>query len=261
MKKEISFDSGSFYINGSEVIDISVLENEIQSAKNMSAEFFRLYEGAVRRRKIRSRKNAETLSNRERLLISEANINIDLFNKFRWAKPVSIDEIRVLYESSASGILNTELLDEVGYGFWARCMQAKEERPVIKSHKVKCHNCCNILCSETDLFICGCGREYTYSAYKKSFADNKMPNGNAVPIFDEFIKQWMAAESSEKKLELIDGVIHQIHISLANNMTGRLTATQLIGGTKAQIKDLILGLAYGDDNVKDEFRYISSDLI
>jgi len=39
----------------------------------------------------------------------------------RWANRVSPGKIRRLYESCARGIVDEHLLDEVAYGFYARC--------------------------------------------------------------------------------------------------------------------------------------------
>jgi hypothetical protein len=40
---------------------------------------------------------------------------------FHWARRGSRHKVRRLYESDAQGLLDTDLLDEVGYGMYARC--------------------------------------------------------------------------------------------------------------------------------------------
>ena len=40
---------------------------------------------------------------------------------FRWARRVEQDKIRRLYETDARGIVDEELIDDVGYAMLARC--------------------------------------------------------------------------------------------------------------------------------------------
>jgi hypothetical protein len=48
-------------------------------------------------------------------------------------------------------------------------------------------------------------------------------------------------------MRLIDELIHEFHINLVSGIKGRFVGINLIEGSKKQIVDLILTLAYGDD--------------
>ena len=47
-------------------------------------------------------------------------------DQFHWARRVSRAKVRRLYQSDALGLLDRDLLDEVGYGMYARCCDTFE---------------------------------------------------------------------------------------------------------------------------------------
>ena len=51
-------------------------------------------------------------------------------------------------------------------------------------------------------------------------------------------------------MRLVDGLIHEFHINLNSGVKGRFVGVNLIEGTKRQIGELILNLAYGDSAQK-----------
>lgn len=64
--------------------------------------------------------------------------------RIRWASRVDPLKIRRLYRSDAQGILDQDLLDDVGYGIYVRC-QALLEVAATWRGKVKCWQCDNVL--------------------------------------------------------------------------------------------------------------------
>lgn len=266
MIKEITFCNSMFYVDGIEVTCKEELNRLLLLAEDIyNTDFSKRYNESVLKRRQRIQKKQADKNKIMQHLKIENIINEGKLNKFRWVSPISRNDIKRLYESDAKGLLNTKLLDEVGYGILARCIQAKEERILISNMQVRCHNCGKILSSDKDLYFCECGHQYTFTEYKKSFSENKMPKGNAIPIFDTFIDKWSLAVGNSEKMQLIDRMIHEIHISLNNGMIGRFVGVQLIEGTTDQIKELILNLAYGEcamesiDN-KKRFEYFTSKL-
>ena len=75
-----------------------------------------------------------------------------------------------------------------------------------------------------------------------------MPFGAAQEIFSKFVNDWEHAKGYSKKMRLIDNLIHEFHMNLNSGVKGRFVGVNLIEGTKTQIADLILDLAYGDTN-------------
>ena len=79
-----------------------------------------------------------------------------------------------------------------------------------------------------------------------------MPTGGAAHIFNEFIDKWQRAATDSDKMRLIDWLIHEFHINLLSGTKGRFVGINLIQGTKSQIKDLIMNLAYGNTGLASE---------
>ena len=58
----------------------------------------------------------------------------------RWARRVQQQKVRQLYASDARGIVDEELIDDVGYAMYARC---ESIRAVTEAHsgRAMCHSC------------------------------------------------------------------------------------------------------------------------
>ncbi|MFH1738077.1 MAG: hypothetical protein ABIH23_03650, partial [bacterium] len=175
----------------------------------------------------------------------EGKIDRAAFNRFKWVPRVSRMEIRKLYDSDAEGIQDLDLLDEIGCCLYARCCQGREERALMESGKIRCHNCDRILQAARGLIVCACGHQYLYRDYRRSFRSNNMPTGAATPIFNRFMEKWPGMKTYAEKMRLIDWLIHEFHASLITGAQGRFVGVNLINGTKAQIEELISELAYG----------------
>src|SRR5262245_36480824 len=57
---------------------------------------------------------------------SEYRVKIYGTTDFQWARRLSKNDIYRLYQSEASGVLDEDLLEEVGIGFYARCQTIKQ---------------------------------------------------------------------------------------------------------------------------------------
>src|SRR6185503_18145838 len=57
---------------------------------------------------------------------SEYRVKIYETKDFKWARRLSKNDIYGLYQSEASGLLDEELLEEVGIGFYARCQTIQQ---------------------------------------------------------------------------------------------------------------------------------------
>ena len=173
------------------------------------------------------------------------NIDVSKFNKCKWSEKLSRGKLVSLYQTDAKGIVDEELLDDVGYAFYARCKQAKDTRSRLPNGEIICHNCGAVLktASYTSLIPCLCGYYYTYREYRRSFNAHNMPAGRAAPIFDEFADKWELCKSASEKMLLIDRLVHECHVSIMTGGKGRSVCVNLIEGTIAQLKDMLEMLA------------------
>ncbi|MCL2002919.1 MAG: hypothetical protein FWG72_02810 [Oscillospiraceae bacterium] len=238
-----------FSVLGISVFDEKTLNDALLEAENKYKNGFEQYCADVseKRRKNqieRSKKRVE----REKTDMGKLTENIDLekFNKFKWAKKASRSDLWRLYQSDAKGMTNEELLDAVGLTFYVRCKQAKEVRKLMERGKILCHHCGAVLQAQsyTAPIKCECGFIYTYREYRRSCNAVNIPGGRATSIFNDFIVKWPACKTVSQKMILIDWLIHECHVTLMSGEEGRSVCVNLIEGTLKQISDLIIKLAY-----------------
>jgi hypothetical protein len=172
--------------------------------------------------------------------------NPEKLNKFRWMPALSPAKLRKLYRSSANGVLDQELLEDVGILFYSRCLQGVEEFELIRSDKLKCHHCGAILPKQEQLMLCICGYQYIFKEYIDSFNNHHMPGGNALHIFREYIEKWPRARTDSEKMNLIDWLVHQCHISMSSGLPLRSILKNLIDAQQKTAEKLVLELAYGN---------------
>jgi hypothetical protein len=164
-------------------------------------------------------------------------------NKFVWSPRISDKKIKQLYDSDAKMIYDEELVDEVGYTLYTRCLQGRDERLLANEGKLKCHHCGVINTSPPNgLIVCPCGYAYIFREYMRSFNKNGMPSRSATPFFNEFIIKWERVKTYADKMLAIDYVIHECHLDMLSGVKRGFAGGNLIDGKNVQ--ELILSLAY-----------------
>lgn len=189
------------------------------------------------------------------------SVDIRKHNKFRWPDKVARSDLLRLYTGEARGMLDEDLLDDIGFAFYARCKRGMEARALMEKGRIICHHCGAILVggrvSRTGAALmksadnykpinCACGYSYTYREYRRSCNSENMPGGRATPIFERFIEKWPECRDSRAKMLLIDWLIHECHVTLMSGDKGRSVGVNLIEGTVKQVTELITRLAYGE---------------
>ncbi len=166
----------------------------------------------------------------------------------RWARRVQQQKIRQLYASDARGIVDEELIDDVGYAIYARC---ESIRAVTEAHagRAICHSCQAVIqhrwVRDEPMTCESCGWTTTWGAYLKSYQRQQLYGGTGYANFLEFLERWPNARTPRDKLLAIDWMIHACHGGLDDGV-GRPAATNLIEGTATQIVSFLDELAYGD---------------
>lgn len=176
--------------------------------------------------------------------------------KIRWARRVEPQKIRRLYESDAQGMLDQELLDDVGYGFYVCCRELLELGEAIRG-RVKCRNCGAIIVRQTvdgkfsrdptELLTCDeCSWQITCGDYHKSLL--RIEPGSPELCAEEqlaevFVQKWPRARSPRQKLLLIDELIHEFHMHY--RAAGSPLGWSVVRATGRQLIELLEDLAYG----------------
>ena len=172
----------------------------------------------------------------------------------RWARRVSKPKIEQLYRSCAKGLMDEDLIDEVGYALYARCQSMLEVTEIWRTGRPKCPACGTILpewnWSEPDeMLVCPeCDWTCPAKAYKRTYSRKNLGTGGLDQEIREFMRGFETARSYGGKLVLIDTLIHRFHWS---SEQGRPLATALIAGNMKGTMAFLDRLSYGD-SVPDE---------
>jgi len=165
-----------------------------------------------------------------------------------WAKKVSSNVIRKLYEQDAKGIYNEELVDEVGISLYARVdsMLMVTSSNLGKSICIECRTEIPHNYQRGFLLICPkCGWSMLFGEFNDSYKGQTLHGYGALSELKEFAKKYPSAKTYTEKMLLIDFLIHSFHGSLSERPS-RPTATNVIEGSNAAVANLIFTLAYGE---------------
>jgi hypothetical protein len=172
----------------------------------------------------------------------------------RWARRVSKPKIEQLYRSCSKGILDQELIDEVGYALYARCQSMLDVTEIIRTGQPKCPACETILpkrnwSDRNELLQCpACAWQCPAQIYRKTYARKNLGTGGLDKEIRAFMRGFESALSYGDKLVLIDTLIHRFHHA---SEQGRPLATALIEGNMKSTMAFLDRLSYGD-SVPDE---------
>jgi len=241
--------SDCFKVCGISVRDEKALEKVFEKTKiKYDSGYEQRYAEVCEKKKKNQIERSKKRVVQEKLQMEELTKQADneMLNKFKWCKKVSRNDLERLYASEAKGLMDTELFEEIGSMFYIRCTQAREVRSFMEQGKLLCLNCGKVLQVRGYVVVeaCECGYCYTYREYRRSCNAANMPGGRAVPVFDEFTEKWAKCGDSTQKMMLIDWLVHQCHVTMMSGIAGRSVGVNLIEGTKKQVSDLILKLAY-----------------
>ena len=165
-----------------------------------------------------------------------------------WARRVQQHKIRLLYQSDARGILDEELIDDVGYSMFSRCESILTITLAMKG-QVRCPECDEMIQRNggpDELLDCtGCEWQLPWEEYHRSFRKKQLVGGLAIPAFEEFVTRWPARSPRDKMLQ-IDRLIHALHANEKSTIAFRTAGVNVIGGSLRDVKTLLNELAYSD---------------
>jgi hypothetical protein len=175
----------------------------------------------------------------------------------RWAPRVSRDLIRRLYDLESRGILDEELVDEVAFAFYARCVsivkataayRGRAVCPVCEATIVHSHRSAEVLHCE------GCGWETTWRAYRQSYQGKYLITGNPDGAFAEYPRRLEAARTHRERMLAIDWLLHQVHSWTIEQEApiGRPAAVNLIEGNETKVVAFLDELAAGLSSSREQ---------
>jgi hypothetical protein len=162
-----------------------------------------------------------------------------------WARRVAPQKIRRLYASDAAGIVDEDLINEVGYAFYARC---EAVWLVTERRCIQCKAPCEVDITGESVITCpDCGWSLDWEQYKRSYRGKRIHGGRAYPHFLTYMEDFERATTPRDKMLAIDKVIHALHESLAWHQTTP-AAVNLIAAKRDEVIELLETLAYGDNS-------------
>lgn len=159
--------------------------------------------------------------------------------RIRWAPRVRPEKLRRLYESEARGILDAELLDDVGTTLYCRCREILIVSDAAEG-RVRCRGCEATIARRGDdknqMLTCPkCGWERAWGHYQKSYRHHELVGRGLTEALVEFMQRWEQARAPSEKMALIDRLIHVWHWeSRTDHAKGRPAAVNLIDGSRRQ---------------------------
>jgi hypothetical protein len=167
----------------------------------------------------------------------------------KWASRVKRSQIERLYRRCGKGILDEELIDDVGFSLYARC-KSMLEIDEARGGRVTCANCQTIIFRNCELknetIKCtSCQWRCDWQEYVSTYKGKLLVAGNMKPAFIEFVNKFPGTKKYGDKLVLIDTLIHRFHGELCGG--GKKPVTYgLIEGNISDIAAFLDRLNYGD---------------
>jgi hypothetical protein len=182
--------------------------------------------------------------------------------RIRWSPRVPPHQIRRLYENDAQGILDEELLNEVGHALYVRCQDMLEIAEALRGH-VKCRNRGYLIERRQGRLVKRAGRpelregglnevlkcsrcswRIVWHDYWKSVQGKRLDEAGIEPVLESFVDKWPLAGAPAARLLLIDRLIHEFHVNLEGEL-GCPLAVNVIEGNYDQVYELLQRLACG----------------
>jgi hypothetical protein len=170
-----------------------------------------------------------------------------------WAPKVAHQPIQRLYHSDARGLLDEELLSDVGYTLYSRCLSIV----MVTNREVACPRCQHIFptgwhwdgrheqmrirCPQCNAW------EITGAQYRNSFERDNLAAMMALAVFQTYVERWPLTSKPSERLLLIDRLIHAFHWGLKQqDIPHRSTANNLLEGSHDAVIAFLDRLSYGD---------------
>jgi hypothetical protein len=185
--------------------------------------------------------------------------------KIRWSPKVRPEKIRRLYEQDTRGIVDADLIDEVGLALHARCTSIV----LVNDGMVRCPRCGAVfkvyrtyrerakgepVGDRQRVVPCPqpvCGWHTTPAQWGQSWRHRELHAGWGLPPIGEYAERYPLATTPRQRMLLIDQLLHAFHHDLRNAAPHRSVAHNLVEGNHRQALALLDSLAYGDHSTPE----------
>ncbi len=167
----------------------------------------------------------------------------------QWAPRIKQDLIRRLYESDACGMLDEDLLDEVGWALVHRCRSFIEANAAVRG-KAPCPACGQAVrhhSGQDEVLACAaCGWSLPWKDYFATIRRRQLSGAEEiVAVFQNYIDTFPHVREPQEKMAKIDFVIHSFHWNALHTPGARAGAVNLIEGNLHDVVQFLNRLSVG----------------
>jgi DNA-directed RNA polymerase subunit RPC12/RpoP len=196
--------------------------------------------------------------------LSQYNILMAGRDEIEWAPRVPKGIIRRLYVADAAGMLDDELLNEVGTRLYQRCRSILEV-DAAKHGRVRCPRCdrngnktiiersLRTAAREAEIACPVCGWRVTWRDYMRTYKRRQLNLGGAADAFEGFTQDWNQAHTPPSKMLAIDRLIHAFHHSFQKypDLPSRPAGVNLINGKVEDVIQFLNELSFGEGSTPE----------
>ncbi len=180
--------------------------------------------------------------------------------KIRWAPRLSQAKLWQLYQSDAGGLLDEDLLAEVGFILLRRCTSIDQ----VTRGEVACPRCGQVFAvrepgqwgGREGRIPCpaGCGWSTTAEAYHASWRHRDLLAVRAAPALEAYLRDYPRAGTPQERMMCIDRLIHAFHWDSGLDLPNRAFANNLIEGKFEDVVALLDRLSAVDPVARQHWR-------
>lgn len=167
-----------------------------------------------------------------------------------WSPRVKKSQIERLYQSCGRGLLDEDLVDEVGFALYLRCVSMLKVSAAIRGNPL-CPNCDHTaqVSTEPNPFAncSNCGWKCPWDQYQKTYQRKLLFAGGLEPFVKDYVQKFPEMRAHPERMVLIDTLIHRFHWETDGNDDGKPGATGLIEGKLHDVVAFLDRLSYGDN--------------
>ncbi len=184
-------------------------------------------------------------------------------SEITWSPRISLAKIRELYTQEARGDCSDELIEEVGFGLYARCA-AIVEFTAACAGQVRCKRCANqgktTIIERKDLRpasllrcpVCGWQVRWRVYVTESENYDGQLTEGHAGDAFRRYLARYPLCTTREEKIIAIDRLIHEFHWILLKDeskpaLPNKPAGVNLLRGNTMQVLATLHELTYGEN--------------
>jgi hypothetical protein len=146
--------------------------------------------------------------------------------------------VRRLYTTDALGIVDEDLIEEVGSALLARC---ESILAVTAAHygQIQCPQCAALIVREghsrgSTVLVCArCDWSLPWADYHRTYRGRQLFGANAVGVFRDFVARFPTLTEPRARMLAIDRLLHEFHTGLRED--GRPVAANLLEGTLREV--------------------------